>query len=230
MIDSNIDRNKLVSIINCEFYNNKMPYVIFRLIDDCIEEYEFDSMVIYSLFDYARSERKQYSTTALENLARDWHKQGITTMSKVEEFLFKQMELRNVRAYVSGFFNKKLNGFDIEKVEKWVLDFGYNFDVVRYAFEVNSFRSHINIQHIDTTLSKWYERGATDLKSAISIQEEIHHDNTLRFIKRNEYTNPNNTVTISFTDEELKLVMVHSNANEITMADDIKRVYLDSIC
>lgn len=177
-------RNTLAASISKTFYSGKMNYTFYRLIDKCLYEYKFDSRVCYRLFEEGYKNRKQFSFYEMEKLASDWYNKGYTSIEKLDEYIDINERIDKMTKLVGKLSRKRLNGMDLERIEKWVRDFGATEDLVNYAFHVNEYRDKIPLKVVEDTLVKWFDAGAFTLEKAQKYEEEAHKENKISSARR----------------------------------------------
>lgn len=67
--DGEDERRNLCEAISQVFYQGKMPYRAYRLIDICLDRYQYPSNDIYDLFEAAREQDLLYKFDFLEGVA-----------------------------------------------------------------------------------------------------------------------------------------------------------------
>ena len=170
-------RNMLAASISKTFYSGKMNYTFYRLIDKCLYEYKFDSRVCYRLFEEGYKARKQFSFYEMEKLASDWYNKGYVTIDRLDEYIGLTEQIDKITRLVGKLTRRRLNGMDIERIEKWVRNYSVSEDLVNYAFRVNEYRGKITLKVVEDTLVKWFEAGADTLEKAEKLEEEEHKEN-----------------------------------------------------
>ena len=171
-------RNTLAASISKTFYSGKMNYTFYRLIDKCLYEYKFDSRVCYRLFEEGYKARKQFSFYEMEKLASDWYNKGYVTIDRLDEYIGMTEQIERITKLVGKLMRKRLNGMDLERVEKWVRNYSVSEDIVNYAFRVNEYRDKLTLKIVEETLVKWFDAGADTLEKAEKYEEEEHKENT----------------------------------------------------
>lgn len=181
-------RNKLADSVSKTFYQGKMPYICYRLIDKCLYEYKFDSLVVYKLFSICRDNHMHRSIGYMEKMASDWNDRGFTDSSKLDEYLSEEKKLEELIKKVSKLTRRKVNGLDVERLSRWVRDLKVSADLVELAYRSNEYRGNITLAHVEETLSKWIAAGISNVDEAAKYEEEQHKENkrkAKRKVKKN---------------------------------------------
>lgn len=71
----------------------------------------------------------------------------------------------------------KLTGIENNWIQTWVNEYGMTEELVKEAFNDNSFRSYLSMQHINATLTKWFENGIHTVEAAKKFCQEEHEKN-----------------------------------------------------
>ncbi|MCR5617195.1 MAG: DnaD domain protein [Clostridiales bacterium] len=173
------ERDDLCSGISKTVYAGKMGYVFYRLVDRCLFNYEFETIVIYKLFLEAKERKFQYDYRAVEKLAEEWNKQGIRTADKVDEVLNRRQNVEQIKKLVGRITRKRLNEYDIERIEKWA-QLDISPDLIEYAFRVNEYRD-ISSKNVDETLTGWVYAGIKTVDEASKYETELHKENSKKY-------------------------------------------------
>lgn len=78
----------------------------------------------------------------------------------------------------------KLTGIEKNWIQTWVKEYGMTEELVKEAFNDNSFRSYLSMQHINTTLTKWFESGIQTVEAAKKFCQEEHEKNKRKAAKK----------------------------------------------
>lgn len=177
-------RNTLALSISKTFYSGKMNYPFYRLIDKCLYEYKFDSRVCYRLFEEGYKARKQFSFYEMEKLASEWYNKGYVTIDRLDEYIGMNEQIEKITKLVGRLTRRRLNGMDLERIEKWVRDYKVSEDIVNYAFRVNEYRGKISLKAVEDTIKKWFDAGVDSLEKAEKYEEEEHKENKRNSAKK----------------------------------------------
>lgn len=71
MTITNEDRKSFSELIANEFYNNRMAYPMYRLIDKCLYEYGFSKDKTYELFVSGREKKILHNFSRMDKLAEN---------------------------------------------------------------------------------------------------------------------------------------------------------------
>lgn len=177
-------RDVLASSISKTFYLGKMANINYRLIDKCLYEYKFDSSVVYSLFEEARNRKCHFKISYLNKLAEDWYKKGYTTPDKLQKMYDSKNEIDAIVKLLGKLTRKRLDGLDMEKIEKWVYEYEMNSQMVDFAYRSNAFRDKISIKNVDDTLTLWFLADAKTVDQASIFENKKHEENKAKATRK----------------------------------------------
>lgn len=183
-LSSDKSRDVLASSISKTFFLGKMANINYRLIDKCLYEYKFDSSVVYSLFEEARNRKSQYKISYLSKLAEEWYKKGYTTPEKLQQMYNSKAEIDSIIKLLGRLSRKHIDGLDIERIEKWVYEYGMDSAMVEYAYRCNDFRQNKNFKHIDDTLKEWFLAEIKTIDKATVYENKKHEENKIKATRK----------------------------------------------
>ena len=177
-------REVLSNSISGTFYQGYMPYVFYRLVDKCLYEYNFESQVVYKLFEYGKDNRIDRDYLAMEKVAKDWSDKGYLTCDRLDSFLERSSRVNKLKKVLGSLMRRRMNENDITHINKWIMAYDTDEAMLRYAFQVNEYKGDIKTTDIETTLSAWYEAGVTNIEQAAVYEEERHKENKNKYARK----------------------------------------------
>ena len=207
------ERKTLADSISKTFYQGELPYIFYRLIDKCLYEYKFDSIVCYKLFEEGYDQSIHRSNIQMENRAREWFEKGYTDIKSLEKQLEIDKRTKKLIKLTGSLMRKRLNGLDIDRVKSWAEDLGATEELVTLAFKENEFRSNLTLKNVGDTLTKWHDQGIKTAEDAARFSEEEHKENKRKATRRKA-----NTGSVWATGEEAGIV----NKSEQPKAEEPK--------
>lgn len=57
---------------------------------------------------------------------------------------------------------RNLSQYEYAYIEKWVIDFKYNLDIIEIALKRTTSKANPNFDYLDKLLSDWHDRGFTN--------------------------------------------------------------------
>ncbi|MBR3340242.1 MAG: DnaD domain protein [Clostridiales bacterium] len=178
------ERSMLADSISKTFYQGELPYIFYRLIDKCLYEYKFDSIVCYKLFEEGYDQSIHRSNVLMENMASKWYKNGYTDIKSLEKQLEINKRTKKLIKLAGKLMRKRLNGLDIDRVTSWAEDLDATEELVNLAFKENEFRSDITLKNVGDTLTKWHDHGIKTAEEAARFSEEEHKENKRKATRR----------------------------------------------
>lgn len=198
-------RNELAESISASFYMGAMPYNYYRLVDTCLYKYQMSSEVVYTLFSEGHRIGKSHIND-MERMAYTWSSHGITDINKLASHMEKQEQIREIVLLAGKLLKKRINGIDMEYIEKWVLTYNFSSDIIEYAIRQNNYRSNISFGIIDKTISEWVAHGITKLEDAVLLEAEKHKENKSKSTRKKSRYGKWETASeagVSFDDIEI---------------------------
>ena len=161
-----------------------LPWVCILLIDKCLYEYKFDSIVCYKLFEEGYDQSIHRSNIQMENRAREWYEKGYTDIKSLEKHLEVSARYKKLVKLTGSLMRKRLNGLDLDRVKSWAEDLDATEELVTLAFKENEFRSNLTLKNVGDTLAKWYDQGIKTAEEAAKFSEEEHKENKRKATRR----------------------------------------------
>ena len=171
------ERKILADSISSTFYQGELPYIFYRLIDKCLNDYKFDSRVCYKLFEEGYEQSVHRSLQQMEKMALSWYEKGYTDIKSLEKQLEINKRTRKLIKRCGTLMRKRLNGLDIDRITSWVEDLDATEELVNLAFKENEFRSNLTLKNVGDTLTKWHDQGIKNADDAVRFSEEEHKEN-----------------------------------------------------
>ena len=139
------------------------------------DELEMSPEVITLLLEYCVSKDKR-SMSFIEKTAVQWHKNGVTTLGAVDEFIRGEKEKESYIGTLKKLFNfgdRKLSKSEEDTLSKWRTDYGMDENMVALAYEYCLDAIHsLSFPYMDKIMNRWKELGITTAAAA----EKDHDD------------------------------------------------------
>ncbi len=172
-------RAKAIEDINNTCFQGMMSPSWYNDIDLWFNKYGFDEPVMIALFRYCL-ERSALHRNYIQAVAEGWHKNNIKTYTDLENYYSKQEKLSLIKKQISKKlgFSRPLTQYESAYIEKWVVDFGYNMDIIEIALKKTTSKSNPNFDYLDKMISNWHERNLhtaseiNDFLAQIKIQNQ----------------------------------------------------------
>lgn len=183
-------RNLLASSINKTFYMGNMSYLFYRLVDKCLYEYKFHSSVVYSLFEEGRELKMHFKVNSMYDMAESWRRNGYTTPEKLKAYYDKKSKREQLVALMGRLTRRRLNGMDLERIDRWIEEFDTSVRLAEYAFKANEFRGNITLKNVEDKLREWFAAGVSDIDAAAVYENTRRQENKSKASKKRLKNNP----------------------------------------
>ena len=152
-------RSKFISSINNAFFQGMMSPSWYTDIDAWFDKYRFEEDVMYALFkhcqDYSLS--RQYITKVAEN----WYSKNIHNSFDLDKYSIESQQLKDIRGRICKKLRKQghLTEYEDAYVEKWVIEFGYDFEIIELALKRTTSAVNPSFEYINSILTDWHNKG-----------------------------------------------------------------------
>jgi len=171
--ERNKKRNRIISAINNTFFQGVMAPSWYTDIDAWFDKYQFEEDVMYALFQHCYDHNglsKQYITKVADN----WYNKGIKNSFDLDKYFIEYQKLKDIKMKIVKKLKRKtpLTQYEEEYIEKWVMDFGYDFDVIELALKKTTAIPNPNFEYINKILTNWYESGLKNKEEIMAVESE----------------------------------------------------------
>lgn len=169
--ERNKKRNRIISAINNTFFQGVMSPSWYTDIDSWFDKYNFEEDVMYALFQHCYDHNglaKQY----IAKVADNWHHRGIKNSFDLDAYFIEYQKVKDIKMKIVKKLKRKapLTEYDEEYIEKWVLNYNYNFDIIELALKKTTAIANPNFQYINSILTSWYNQGLKDKEEITSVE------------------------------------------------------------
>jgi len=156
---TNMVRNKrrvaAVQDINNRFFQGVMAPSWYSDIDSWFEKFEFEEYVMVALFQYC-FDHKVINKNYILKVAQSWHLKGIKNVLDLDNYSIESQRVREIiQKIASKLRTGKLTEYEEGFVRKWVLEFGYNFEIIELALKKTTKRLNVGFDYIDKIICEW---------------------------------------------------------------------------
>ena len=139
-----------------------MPTSWYPDIELWFKKYNFDEEVMIALFGYC-FDKSALHRNYIQTVAEAWAKNNIRTFTDLDMYYEKQEKLNLIANTISKKLSLKrnLSQYEYAYVEKWVIDFKYNLDIIEIALKRTTSKANPSFDYLDKLLSDWHDRGFT---------------------------------------------------------------------
>lgn len=161
-------RAKAIDHINNKYFSGLMPTTWYPDIELWFKKYSFDEEVMIALFGYC-FDRSALHKAYIQRVAESWYKNNIKTFNDLDTYYEKQEKVKVLANTISKKLglNRLLSEYEYAYVEKWNVDYGYNFDIIEIALKKTTSKANPNFDYLNKLLSDWHDRG---FKTSCEVQ------------------------------------------------------------
>lgn len=161
------EQETVIRGINNEFFQGVMGISWYSDIGTWFEKYKFDTDVMYQLFHMCYEKNVLSNNSYISKVAEDWYSKNIRTDFDLQNYLKSRSKVSKISERVSKKLRlfRSLTEYEEKLVEKWVLEYGYDFDVIELALKNASKITNPNMNYFDKIISGWYNKNLKDCES-----------------------------------------------------------------
>ena len=128
-------------------------------IDLWFRKYNFDEQVMIALFDYCYN-RSALHKNYVQAVAEAWGANKIQTWNDLDIYDQKQEKLKKIKNTIAKKLGKYngLTQYEEAYIENWVLDFGYDMNIIEIALKRTTFKQNPTFEYINNIITDWHER------------------------------------------------------------------------
>lgn len=158
--EKNRKRNAIISAINNAFFQGVMPPSWYTDIDAWFDRYKFEEDVMYALFQHCY-DHNGLSKNYIIKVADSWHSKNIINSFDLDRYFIEYEKVKEIKVKIAKKlkFNRMLTEYEQLYVEKWVLEYGYNFDIIEIALKRTTAKSNPSLEFVNTVLTDWHNKG-----------------------------------------------------------------------
>lgn len=155
----NQSRAKAIEHINNMYFQGIMSPSWYNDIDIWFKKYNFDEQVMIALFDYCYN-RSAMHRNYVQTVAEAWASNKIKTWNDLDIYYEKQEKLNTLKKTISKKLGKHRNLTQYEEayIENWVLNFGYDMDIIEIALKRTTLKQAPTFEYINTIITDWHDR------------------------------------------------------------------------
>lgn len=159
----NKSRAKAIEHINNMYFQGIMGPSWYNDIDLWFKKYGFDEQVMIALFDYCYN-RSAMHRNYVQTVAEAWGNNKIKTWTDLETYSQQEDKLLKIKKLIAKKLGKHsgLTQYEEAYIESWVLNYGYDMDIIEIALKRTTSKANPNFDYLDKLLSDWHDRGFTN--------------------------------------------------------------------
>jgi len=173
-VAKNKARAKVITHINNAYFQGIMGPSWYNDIDLWFTKYNFDEQVMIALFEYCFS-RSALHKKYVQTVAEAWGNNKIQTWNDLDLYYQKQEKLVKIKKTIAKKLGKAtLTQYEEAYIEKWVIDFGYDLNIIEIALKRTTFKANPTFEYFNNIITDWHDR---NLKTANEILAFIEQRN-----------------------------------------------------
>lgn len=167
----NKSRTKAIEHINNMYFQGIMGPSWYNDIDLWFKKFGFDEQVMIALFDYCYK-RSALHKNYIQTVAEAWATNNVKTWNDLDKYSEKQENLSQYKKIIAKKLGKYngLTQYEEAYIENWVLNYGYNMDIIEIALKRTTYKQNPTFEYINNIITSWHER---QLKTPAEIQAFI---------------------------------------------------------
>ena len=176
----NQSRAKAIEHINNMYFQGIMSPSWYNDIDIWFKKYNFDEQVMIALFDYCYN-RSAMHRNYVQTVAEAWASNKIKTWSDLDIYYEKQEKLNTFKKSISKKLGKygNLTQYEEAYIENWVLNFGYDMDIIEIALKRTTLKQSPTFEYINTIITDWHDRNLktpSEVNAFIEQRKKLNKD------------------------------------------------------
>lgn len=153
-------RAKAIEEINTSCFQGVMSPSWYNDIDLWFNKYCFDEQVMIALFKYC-FERSALHRNYIQAVAESWAKNNIKNFTDLDNYYQRQEKVNLIKKSIAKKlgFSRPLTQYESAYIEKWIIDYNYNIDIIEIALKKTTSKANPNFDYLDKLISDWHDRG-----------------------------------------------------------------------
>ena len=171
-VAKNKARAKVIEHINNAYFQGIMGPSWYNDIDLWFTKYNFDDQVMIALFDYC-FKRSALHKKYVQTVAEAWGNNKIETWNDLDLYYQKQEKLVKIKKSIAKKLGKvSLNQYEEAYVEKWVIDFGYDLNIIEIALKRTLFKANTTFEYFNNIITDWHDRNLKTPNEILAFIEQ----------------------------------------------------------
>ncbi|MBQ9298165.1 MAG: DnaD domain protein [Clostridia bacterium] len=167
-------RAKAIETINTLYFQGVMSPSWYTDITLWFEKYKFDEQVMLALFKYC-FDHSALHRNYIKVVANAWHQANIKTFSDLDLYYQKQEKITAIEKKIAKKLglSRQLTEYEKAFIEKWYIDFGYDFSIIEIALKRTTSKSNPSFDYINKLLSDWNDRNLRTVDAVQTFLESM---------------------------------------------------------
>ncbi|HBZ78464.1 MAG TPA: hypothetical protein DEO39_07155 [Clostridiales bacterium] len=189
--------------------------------------YKMEPDVPAFLYTYLRKDMDKEKVTMkqMDEILQEWFSHNIHTVDAAKDYEMKKKAADRTQAmteFCGELFRKRLDGPDLQIIEKWANTDCWEEPIVRYAYEVlHKFMGSITLSQVDERLMLWKKNGVASVTKAKQFEAESKKKNKEAYQER-KYAAPSSAYEPSIMENEYSKDHLEKKEQEsLELLDDL---------
>lgn len=171
-VAKNKARAKVIAHINNTYFQGIMGPSWYNDIDLWFTKYNFDEQVMIALFEYCFS-RSALHKKYVQTVAEAWGNNRIQTWNDLDLYYQKQEKLMKIKKTIAKKLGKStLTQYEEAYIEKWVIDFGYDLNIIEIALKRTIFKANPTFEYFNNIITDWHDRNLKTSNEILAFIEQ----------------------------------------------------------
>ena len=171
-VAKNKARAKVINHINNAYFQGIMGPSWYNDIDLWFTKYNFDDQVMIALFDYCYN-RSALHKKYIQTVAEAWGNNKIQTWNDLDLYYQKQEKLNKIKKKIAKKLGKTtLTQYEEAYIEKWVIDYGYDLNIIEIALKRTVFKSNPTFEYFNNIITDWHDRNLKTSNEILAFIEQ----------------------------------------------------------
>lgn len=171
-VAKNKARAKVIAHINNAYFQGIMGPSWYNDIDLWFTKYNFDDQVMIALFEYCFS-RSALHKKYVQTVAEAWGNNKIQTWNDLDLYYQKQEKLVKIKKTIAKKLGKAtLTQYEEAYIEKWVIDFGYDLNIIEIALKRTIFKANPTFEYFNNIITNWHDRNLKTVNEILAFIEQ----------------------------------------------------------
>ena len=171
-VAKNKSRAKVITHINNAYFQGIMGPSWYNDIDLWFTKYNFDEQVMIALFEYCFS-RSALHKKYVQTVAVAWGNNKIQTWNDLDLYYQKQEKLVKIKKTIAKKLGKtNLTQYEEAYIEKWVIDFGYELNIIEIALKRTIFKANPTFEYFNNIITDWHDRNLKTPNEILAFIEQ----------------------------------------------------------
>ena len=171
-VAKNKARAKVINHINNAYFQGIMGPSWYNDIDLWFTKYNFDDQVMIALFDYCYN-RSALHKKYIQTVAEAWGNNKIQTWNDLDLYYQKQEKLMKIKKTIAKKLGKStLTQYEEAYIEKWVIDFGYDLNIIEIALKRTIFKANPTFEYFNNIITDWHDRNLKTPNEILAFIEQ----------------------------------------------------------